>query len=113
MSYITDVVVFVGYAPPDIEAALIESQEGQRGSALRRIDFAAAGGSKVFTSRVYGAAFNYFDPEAFGAWIAALAWPDFARREVIVIIATEQSLPVAHGLGALDLVELELAEAIG
>lgn len=75
VSYITDVVVHVAYAPKDVHAALTQPLAwDDRAPSLAKIDMERAGGSKVFTDDVYAGAFNYLDADAFVAWFAGLPW---------------------------------------
>lgn len=70
MSYITDVVVVLDHIAPEDETRLLGDLpfDSECRHSLARIDMEGAGGTKVFCSKVYAAAFNYLPPE-FEGWI--------------------------------------------
>jgi len=93
MSYISDVVVVVHHVSAEQEAALTAPLEfdTERQQALVRIDTVTAGGTKVFTSRVYAAAFNYLPVDEFIDWIVDLLGD---RYDAVVWIDTEGDVQV-------------------
>ena len=79
MSYVTDVVVHVDYAPEEAErllAAPFPFEERYPGVGLKLMDFDLAGGVRNFQGDVYAGAFNYLDVDALADWFVNLPWGD-------------------------------------
>lgn len=88
MSYVTSVVIVVGYATKEFEEAVTAENDFGRGelvTAFRALDMAGAGGTKYPGTDVFAAGLNYADAEALRAWLDALPWYGFG----VVTISTE------------------------
>jgi hypothetical protein len=75
MSHITNTLIFASYVPQAVEGLIEQPLPfDDREQSFRRLDTGPAGGSKVFTSDLYAAAFNYVGTSDIQDWFAALPW---------------------------------------
>lgn len=117
MSWITDVVVHVDYAPPELRAAITEEfHAGVYGSGNPRIERLVEvplsdgttyhhGGGKVFTGHVYAGSYNHLDREALLAWLRDLPWGRYSHA--VVSIAGESEFYGVYRVAAGEFCEVE------
>lgn len=101
MSYVTSVIIVVGYASPAFEEAVTAPSEfglGGMETSFRELDMDASGGTKYPGGNVYAAGLNYADPDFLTAWLDALPWYGWG----VATISTEgayESIRVYDGPG--------------
>ena len=99
MSWITDVMLWVEHDYDNELKAAITSPiaSDPRGQRLVKLDTEAAGGTKVFCSAIYAAAFNYVSPSEVIAHLETVPWSEYATA--VAVISPEEDEPVVVRCG--------------